>query len=288
MVIRAIFPPNTNAVQANKPLYQWDRGQWLQIESTELPALFEVHFEYEGIDEAIVRLCSMNDGIGMVAIPDICLEQSSEITAWIYCIDSTAGSTEKKITVKVKERTKPQPGENSPVDTPYTYSDVIATMNEAVNALKNGDVVLENANNAKNAENAKNAKNAEAAAKLVGAKGEVDADYLVDVKNGEKAVPKATDANTAAQATWARFLDLNIEELDTEEYELGRPGVYVVLLGTSSTRTCDIIALSSMDKDVFSEHVKYEPADKDYGYLRPYNDAGNIRIIIPLALGAFG
>lgn len=185
MAIRAIFPPGATTATADKPLHQWDYGQRLEIEADNLPALVEVHFEYEGIEEAIVRPCATVGGIGTVAIPDICLEQSSEIVAWIFCIDGTAGSTEKRVSIKVKARIKPQPGEDIPTEISDKYTEVITAVNDAVKSLEEGDVVVEGAKHAKSSEKIS-----------VEDYGEIDGTYLIDMKNGAEVIPKADQANT--------------------------------------------------------------------------------------------
>jgi hypothetical protein len=50
-------------------LYQWDYGQQLEIESADLPTLVEVHFACPDMSEAIVRVCSVNNGIALFPFP---------------------------------------------------------------------------------------------------------------------------------------------------------------------------------------------------------------------------
>lgn len=140
MIIHAKFLTGMTSVVADKPLHQWDYGQRLQISSPDLPALVEVHFEYRGLKEAIVRSCSIANGVGTVSVPDSCLEQPSDIIAWIFCIDGTCGSTEKKILIKMKERARPQSGMSIPVEVTDKYTDAINAMNDAVASVAAGNV----------------------------------------------------------------------------------------------------------------------------------------------------
>ena len=162
MTIKAVFPTGTDAVTTNN-LYQWDYGQVLEIESSDLPTLIEVHFAYQGLSEAIVRSCSVSNKIGTVTIPNQCLEQYSPITAWVYEISGTLGRTTKKITIPITARTRPGTHKAPPEEYTDKYTELISEVNEAVGALTSGKVAAEHAHSATNASYASASGNASTA-----------------------------------------------------------------------------------------------------------------------------
>lgn len=146
----AKFPDGISEITVNG-LHQWNYGQRLQIEASDLPALFEVHFAYPGIKDAIVRVCAAVNGVATVAIPDECLEQSRTIQAWIYEIKETAGKTTKTIRLNVIKRVRPAAGGDIPREISDKYTEAVGAMNEAVDDLKNGNVIANKANEATHA-----------------------------------------------------------------------------------------------------------------------------------------
>ena len=130
MNVRALIPPGQTEITVNG-LHQWDYGRKLEIHSTDLPAVVEVHFACAGMDSAVVRACSVIDDVATVAIPDPCLEQSAPIRAWIYKVDGTAGATTKTIVLPIIARTRPQ----YPASDPETYSDKYTEAVTAMNDL---------------------------------------------------------------------------------------------------------------------------------------------------------
>ena len=100
MAIKALFPVGTTFITLDA-LYQWDYGQLLEIEAASLPSIIEVHFACPSMTEAVVHTCSAINGIATVAIPDRCLEQTHEITAWVYEIDGSAGRTRYSIKIPI-------------------------------------------------------------------------------------------------------------------------------------------------------------------------------------------
>lgn len=137
-MIKAIFPEGVTAMTVNG-LTQWDYGQTLQIQASGLPALVEVHFACEGMNEAVVRSCSAASGTLTAAIPDICLEQNSPVMAWVYIVGESSGITTLTVTLPIIARTRPQPNATVPTETSDKYTEAIAAMNEAVNDFKNGE-----------------------------------------------------------------------------------------------------------------------------------------------------
>jgi hypothetical protein len=150
-------------------LYQWDYGQQLEIESADLPTLVEVHFACPDMSEAIVRVCSVNNGIATVSIPDMCLEQSNPITAWVYEIHDTTGSTTKAVVIPVTARTRPARSETIPQETSDRYTELISEVNEAVDKIKSGEVMVANAAHSTSADRALQADNASSATTAISA-----------------------------------------------------------------------------------------------------------------------
>ena len=95
-------------------VYQWDYGQVLRIEGLKLPKMVEVHFSLEETGgKAVPRIGTTKDGATDVIIPDSMLENEGamgtyKIYAWVYLTDADSGSTEYKVTIHVKARSKPE------------------------------------------------------------------------------------------------------------------------------------------------------------------------------------
>lgn len=141
MAIKAKIPTGQNYVRTSA-MYQWDYGQTLEIEADNLPSLIEVHFACHGMAEAVVHTCSAVNGVATVAIPDRCLEQASEITAWVYEIEGTAGRTIYSITIPITARTRPARSESVPQTVQDTYTQLITEVNELLEALQSGTVTV--------------------------------------------------------------------------------------------------------------------------------------------------
>lgn len=144
MGIKAIFPPGVTELIVNG-LHQWDYGRKLEIYSDDLSAEIEVHFACAGMDEATVRCCNVTLGVAKAVIPDMCLEQTSPIKAWVYEIGTTSGVTTKTITLTVTPRAKPQASEFTPDEYSDKYTELIAAVNEQVATLKEGKVAVNRA-----------------------------------------------------------------------------------------------------------------------------------------------
>lgn len=143
-------------------LYQWDYGRVLEIEDFELGSeLIEVHFACSGMTEAIVRPCNFVNGVGTVTIPNQCLEQASEIIAWIYRINGTEGHTWKTITLPVTARTRPNAKRDIPAEVIERYTELISEVEEAVESLESGSITVASAKNAGSANFANTANIAE-------------------------------------------------------------------------------------------------------------------------------
>lgn len=159
MAIKVVFPTGQDTVSIGG-LYQWDYGQILEIESADLPTIVEVHFACAGMSEAIVHSCSVTNGVATVQIPNRCLEQASNITAWVYEIDDNLGRTIKTITLHVAARVRPSKTPEIPQDVSDRYTELISEVNESVGKLVAGEVVAGSAQHATNADYATSAGNA--------------------------------------------------------------------------------------------------------------------------------
>ena len=167
MSIKATFPDGADSITVSG-LYQWDYGRVLEIEASEMGSgtteIVEIHFACPNMSEAVVHSCGFTNGVGTVTIPDTCLEQSSPITAWIYRISGTEGHTLKTITLTVKARTRPATSNEIPQEISNKYTQLITEINEAVDALENGNVTAKQAVTAKDADYAATAGNASTSA----------------------------------------------------------------------------------------------------------------------------
>lgn len=96
-------------------LWQYDYGQKLQINGLDLPAVFEVHFAYKGLEKAIPQTGYTQDGVSVVDIPNSALAQPKTISAYIYLSDASQGETTNKILLYMNKRIAPE-GFEAPED----------------------------------------------------------------------------------------------------------------------------------------------------------------------------
>lgn len=163
MAIKVKIPADVSSVKID-PLYQWDYGQTLEIESPILPSgILEVHFSCSGMTEAFVRSCSGTSGIYSVRVPDACLEQSTDITAWIYEKSTESGKTLKTITIPINERPRPNRGGGIPQSANDVYTESITEINKLIEKMGSGEIVVKAAESAVFAQSAQNAVSAESA-----------------------------------------------------------------------------------------------------------------------------
>lgn len=204
MAIKAKFSAGETTKRISA-LYQWDYGQQLEIESADLPTLVEVHFACPDMSEAIVRVCSVSNGIATVTIPDRCLEQSNPITAWVYEIHGTTGSTTKAVVIPVTARTRPCRSAEVPQDVSDRYTELISEVNEAVGKLKSGEIMVASAAKATSADRATSAGNASTAAHAEQASYATSAGSASTALRADYAASadKATSATNASNATKA-------------------------------------------------------------------------------------
>lgn len=96
-------------------LWQYDYGQKLQINGLDLPAVFEVHFAYKGLEKAIPQTGYTQDGVSVVDLPNSALAQPKTISAYIYLSDASQGETTNKILLYMNKRIAPE-GFETPED----------------------------------------------------------------------------------------------------------------------------------------------------------------------------
>ena len=133
-IITANFSAGEKSVWATG-LDQYDYGAVLRIQGLNLPPAVEIHFcLQETGGEAPRRVGTTRDGVTDVIIPDSMLENGDtthdyNIYAWVYLTDETSGSTERRITMKVRSRSKPEAFDR-PEDAEL-FREAIAAVNEA-------------------------------------------------------------------------------------------------------------------------------------------------------------
>ena len=105
-MLEAIFTDTTLTVTLSG-LTQYDYGQKLYIKGLNLPEFSEVHFSNTKEKEAIVRVATTQGEYAVVDIPNVLLEKSLDITAWVYVVGDDSGETIRTIYLKVEPRIKP-------------------------------------------------------------------------------------------------------------------------------------------------------------------------------------
>ena len=139
-MIKAIFPAGVKSLTVHG-LYQWDYGQQLEITASDLPSgVVEIHFAHVGMTDAVVRVCSVVNGVVTTTIPDTCLEQTAPVTAWVYIIDDTTGRTVKEVNLPIIARAKPQASESVPEEVSDKYTEALTAMNATLAELASGSI----------------------------------------------------------------------------------------------------------------------------------------------------
>lgn len=260
MAIKALFLSGNQEVLTDS-LYQWDYGQELEIEAVDLGSgEVEIHFACQNMTEAIVRPCYLTDGIGVVTIPDDCLEQSSLITAWVYEIAGTQGRTRKVVKIPVISRTRPHIGRDIPTEICDRYTELITEVNTAIGDLKNGNIVVKNATTAETANSATTAGNASTA------------NYAVSATH-------ASESNSAKVLTPEELLT---PDSDRHYYPIVEPGVYAVIFNTKhTTQASALIAVPDLGIDVYgTDTMLGQPVyEESYGRLSVYLDGETLPIV---------
>ena len=271
MAIKVTIPAEKEAVTVSG-LFQWDYGQVLDIECTDIGSeIVEVHFACSNMSEAIVRPCSFSNGVGTVTIPDQCLEQTTPITAWIYKIAGSAGHTVKTITLPITARTRPSKVRDEiPQEFIDKYTELITEINEAVENLEYGNVTSQNAEIAQNAIYAATAGNAQSAS------------YATSAGN-------AQSANTTQVATYSHSLVIPTDgnEVNSETAKISSPGIYAILLNAGGSSLYSEIMFipktvfeSATETEIYGQYAVYDVVGT---YFRPYNDLTTILKVCKIA-----
>lgn len=89
-------------------LVQWDSGRKLSIELPDIPSKVEVHFARHKLSKkALVVDAVIEDGAIVAPIPNILLQVSTGVVAWVCAIDEANYKTIKTIYLPVEGRAKP-------------------------------------------------------------------------------------------------------------------------------------------------------------------------------------
>lgn len=159
MAIKAMFSPGQTSATVNG-LHQWDWGRKLEIHDDSLPALVEVHFACPGMTAAVVRSCAVVSGVTTAVIPDVCIEQTAPIVAWVVAVGEISGETIRTITLPIIQRTRPEPSATIPTSVSDRYTESVAALNTAVAQIEAGAIVSAKATHAADAAYAANAERA--------------------------------------------------------------------------------------------------------------------------------
>ena len=132
-MLQAIFNKTINTLTLTG-LTQWDKGRTLYIKGLDLPDIVEVHFSDKLNTEAIRMIGVKENDYTVVEIPNVMLETTHDIYAWVYVTDDKMGKTEKTIILKTKKRAKPQDFTSENLED--TFSQIMNVVNENVQANK--------------------------------------------------------------------------------------------------------------------------------------------------------
>lgn len=84
--------------------YQWDLDQRLIVEDSNCS---EVHFAAANMDKALVCEIKTENGVRVVDVPNILLQQAEPIYAYLYCLDGNGKYTRYAKHFPVCKRLKP-------------------------------------------------------------------------------------------------------------------------------------------------------------------------------------
>lgn len=132
-MLQAIFNDTINTLTLTG-LTQWDKGRKLYIKGLDLPEIVEIHFADKINTEAIRMIGRKENDYTVVEIPNVMLEKTHDIFAWVYVTNDQIGKTEKTIILKIKKRAKPQDFTSENVED--TLFQIMGIVNENVQANK--------------------------------------------------------------------------------------------------------------------------------------------------------
>lgn len=130
-MLEAIFNDIVNTVTVTG-LTQWDRGRKLRIKGLSLPETIQVHFADKINTEAVIMVGVKEKDYTVVEIPNIMLETTHDIYAWVYLTNENMGKTIKTIILKIENRAKPQDFVSTNPDAEDMLSDVIDKINQNI------------------------------------------------------------------------------------------------------------------------------------------------------------
>lgn len=140
MSLAAFIPSGQSLVTVNG-LHQWDYGRSLVIQMPSIGTCeAEVHFACQGVQTAERRACAFVNGVGSVVIPDLCLEQTAPVVAWVYTLDNDFGKTVATITLPIIERARPAEATPVPTSVHDRYTEVITEMNRIIDSFEAGEI----------------------------------------------------------------------------------------------------------------------------------------------------
>lgn len=274
MSIKAVFTAGVDAITVNG-LHQWDYGQKLEIDIDTDATIIEVHFACVGMREAIVRVCDSTTGCAIARIPDICLEQTTPITAWVFEKDANegTGTTTKKIILPIIARTRPSVSVDIPPDVSNTYAELITAVNNAVDRLREGTVKVSNATHADEAGRADAAALADRAnyASEDMTKGTIDARLTACEDKDEVSIAGALKegkfySHTGTSTNTINNLTLNLNKAYVVTIYVSYSYHSMVLFWTGET-------VASSETGYNRYYCKYNGTEK---WLRFYNSEGNM------------
>lgn len=93
-------------------LFQWDRGQVLEVYGLSMAAPPALHFSHDTLENAIEQSTTMDSaGVIRATVPDALLEKGEDINVYV-CTD-TGGTFRTHHTIRVQVEKRPQPCDNS-------------------------------------------------------------------------------------------------------------------------------------------------------------------------------
>lgn len=105
MAIVQVAENNTYTVEK---LYQWDKGQTLEVYGLSLPSVPELRFAHKGADRSIVRVASMDAaGVIRAEIPNSLLQKAYTIQVYIGLYEGKTFRTHYKLEIPVRAQAKP-------------------------------------------------------------------------------------------------------------------------------------------------------------------------------------
>ena len=129
----ARFSAGDNISRAFPNLWQWSRGQVLQIEGLTLPASYTVHFSNSPFGYDPNAEGQIGDAEG-VDVPDSMLQSGQPVYAWIWLSETTSAETAAQVIIEVNRRAQPPNYEPTPEEETI-IDEAIAALNNASSSI---------------------------------------------------------------------------------------------------------------------------------------------------------